>query len=132
MGEDGFDSPSYIPTTNIYLGGAGEAKDYALLKHLGITHVLNTAIQLPNFLEDHFIYYNVAIEDSEKVSIYKHLQGAAIFLEHVHAVGGRVCSLDEPKLLSALTCPFSPTCLARWVRYWCTALQEYAAQQAVL
>jgi protein-tyrosine phosphatase len=90
MGEDGFDSPSYIPQTNIYLGGAGEAKDYALLKHLGITHVLNTAIQLPNFLEEHFVYYNIAIEDSVKVSIYKHLDGAATFLEHVHQVGGRV------------------------------------------
>jgi protein-tyrosine phosphatase len=90
MGEDGFDSPSYIPDTNIYLGGAGEAKDYALLKHLGITHVLNTAIQLPNTYKDHFIYYNIAIVDSVHVSIYKHLEGAATFLEHVHAVGGRV------------------------------------------
>jgi len=89
MGGDGFDSPSYIPKTNIYLGGQAEARDYSLLRHLGVTHVLNAAVQLPNYHEKHFVYHNIPIVDSDSVSIYTYLAGAAAFLKHVEEVGGR-------------------------------------------
>ena len=44
MGGDGFESPTRC-VKGLYVGGQGEARDLGLLRSLGVTHIVNSAIQ---------------------------------------------------------------------------------------
>ena len=60
---------TYIPlfrtqsliTDNILLGGREDAENAAQLIEYGVTHVLNTAQQLPNYFPQHFVYLKVGL-----------------------------------------------------------------------
>jgi hypothetical protein len=48
-------------TDNIMLGGRDDAENAAQLMEYGVTHVLNTAQQLPNYFPNHFVYLKVGL-----------------------------------------------------------------------
>ena len=48
-------------TDNILLGGRDDAENAAQLMEYGVTHVLNTAQQLPNYFPNHFVYLKVGL-----------------------------------------------------------------------
>lgn len=48
----------------LYLGSATGALDAALMQHLGITHILNVADNVPNFFPNHFAYCNLNVRDN--------------------------------------------------------------------
>lgn len=48
-------------TDNILLGGREDAENAAQLIEYGVTHVLNTAQQLPNYFPQHFVYLKVGL-----------------------------------------------------------------------
>ena len=48
-------------TDNIAIGGRDEAENVSLLLEHGITHVLNTAHQLPNYFPQHFVYLKIGL-----------------------------------------------------------------------
>lgn len=55
-------------TDNILLGGREDAENAAQLLEYGVTHVLNTAQQLPNYFPQHFVYFKVGL-----IGRYAHL-----------------------------------------------------------
>ena len=56
---------------------------------LGVTHVLNTCSQLPNFHPDAFVYHKIAVLDAPKVPIVNCAEAASSFLQRVERCGGR-------------------------------------------
>lgn len=48
-------------TDNIMLGGKEDAEDAALLLEYGVTHILNTAQQLPNYFPQSFVYLKLSL-----------------------------------------------------------------------
>lgn len=48
-------------TDHIVLGGREEAEDAGLLLDMGVTHVLNTAQQLPCYFPQQFIYLKIGL-----------------------------------------------------------------------
>jgi len=48
-------------TDNILLGGREDAENAAQLIEYGVTHVLDTAQQLPNYFPQHFVYLKVGL-----------------------------------------------------------------------
>ncbi len=48
-------------TDNILLGGREEAENIALLLEYGVSHVLNTAQQLPNYFPGYFVYLKLGL-----------------------------------------------------------------------
>ena len=51
-----------IVTDSIVIGSRDDVQNCALLQDLGITHVLNVAIQLPNYHPSSFIYHKVDLK----------------------------------------------------------------------
>jgi predicted protein tyrosine phosphatase len=49
---------------NIYIGNYIGAQTIEYLKNNGITHIINTAIELPNYFEGQFKYVNLKLLDS--------------------------------------------------------------------
>lgn len=49
---------------NIYIGNYIGAQHLEYLKNNGITHIVNTAIEIPNYHENHFKYINLKLLDS--------------------------------------------------------------------
>lgn len=48
-------------TDNIMLGGKEDAENAALLMDYGVTHVLNTAQQVPNYFPQSFVYLKLSL-----------------------------------------------------------------------
>jgi hypothetical protein len=57
-------------TDNILLGGRDEAENVALLLEFGVTHVLNTAQQLPNYFPQHFVYLKVPLLGTTETNVF--------------------------------------------------------------
>jgi hypothetical protein len=57
-------------TDNILLGGRDEAENVALLLEFGVTHVLNTAQQLPNYFPQHFVYLKVPLLGTPETNVF--------------------------------------------------------------
>ena len=76
-------------TQHILLGCREDAMDCKRLCDLGVTHVLNTCSQLPNFHPDAFVYHKIAILDAPKVPIVNCAEAASSFLQRVERCGGR-------------------------------------------
>ena len=53
-----FDGPHCI-IDNIYLGSAYHASNWELLQSLNITHIVNVAIEVPNYFEDDLNYLEI-------------------------------------------------------------------------
>lgn len=79
-----------LVTQHIVLGCREDAMDLAKLKSLGVTHVLNTCKQLPNYHKAHLIYYKIPLMDRPNEAIVECCEVASHFLQRVERVGGRV------------------------------------------
>ncbi len=68
------------------LGGRDEAENVSLLLEHGVTHILNTAQQLPNYFPQHFVYLKFGLLGNELIdptyysSTYLHLSYATVLL----------------------------------------------------
>ncbi|KAL4436854.1 hypothetical protein ABPG75_003993 [Micractinium tetrahymenae] len=89
----------------LYLSGAVEASSHHLLRHLGITHILNATedLLLPDELQG-FVALRCPLRDVEEEDISTHLPEASAFIDeglasggavlvHCHAGKSRSCSL---------------------------------------
>ena len=75
-----YDCPTPI-TDLIYLGDRHDAQNKEHLKSLGITHILNTAKQLPNYHEGSFEYFKINILDKADQDIKSHLNKACAWMK---------------------------------------------------
>lgn len=57
--------PLDLVDSNLYIGNYIGASELAILKNYGITHIINTAIEIPNYFEDlkMFKYINLKLTD---------------------------------------------------------------------
>ena len=78
-----------IVTHHLVLGCREDALDRRRLEGIGITHVLNTCKQLPNYHPDAFIYHKIPLMDAPDAPIMSCFEVAANFLQRVERVGGR-------------------------------------------
>lgn len=74
---------------NLYLGSIEDASNYKKLKSLGITHILNVAVEIPNFFEPHFIYKKINGQDVPKFQLSKYFDEIADFI-HEGTTNGKV------------------------------------------
>ena len=68
-------------TKNIYLGDARDSANEVWLKEAGITHIVNAAIQLPNFFPSDFDYLRLDLYDDEQQRLGSSLDKAYIFIK---------------------------------------------------
>jgi protein-tyrosine phosphatase len=50
---------------NLYLGDRRDAHDFDLMKHMGITHILNCALELPCWYPREFTYKHLELTDPD-------------------------------------------------------------------
>ena len=75
----------------IYLGNYRIASNYTLLKALGITHVLNSAVEHPNYFEHAGIIYKyLPLQDTPSQSISQYFKDGFNFVDEALAKHGRV------------------------------------------
>lgn len=74
----------------IYLGSARAASDEVSLRELGISHIINAAVELPNELEPHFTYLRLDLDDDQKVNIIDAIDDCYNFIERCRNDGGKV------------------------------------------
>lgn len=70
----------------LYLGGREDARDLRALREEGITHVLNCAVELPNYHEKHLTYLNLRLTDPD-VNFRARLPEARGFLDEARRRG---------------------------------------------
>jgi Dual specificity phosphatase, catalytic domain len=93
---------------NIYIGNSIGAGDIKILKNYGITHIVNTAQEIPNFFPENFEYINLGLLDdpAQKEDLSKILEpsyryilnvltnhGTSKILIHCHAGKSRSSTL---------------------------------------
>jgi len=75
----------------IAIAGQGIAADTAMLRRLGITHVVNCTTDVTNYAEGQgVVYHRVRIEDEESARLGGHLPAAVAFIQQAHRQGGSV------------------------------------------
>jgi len=50
--------------SNIFLGNSKAAQDQKWLREVGITNIINTAAEIPNFFPQHLRYFNLGLKDN--------------------------------------------------------------------
>jgi protein-tyrosine phosphatase len=55
-----------------------------------LLQILNVSAQVPNYFEDHFLYCNISLIDTETEAVRPHLRRAFEFLNDALRVNGRV------------------------------------------
>mmetsp|Transcript_3175 Transcript_3175/g.4915 ORF Transcript_3175/g.4915 Transcript_3175/m.4915 type:complete len:307 (-) Transcript_3175:328-1248(-) len=83
------DGPSII-TKHIVIGSKRDAADAGILRRIGITHVLNVAVQLNNNFPGSFIYHKVNMLDSPDTNIMDFYEESVAFIRRVEQLNGRV------------------------------------------
>lgn len=71
----------------LYLGAREDARDLTLLRQQGVTHVLNCALEVPNFHPRDLCYYRMDIRDPDR-TFYRHLGTSRTFIDAGRAAGG--------------------------------------------
>ncbi|MGL4555574.1 MAG: dual specificity protein phosphatase family protein [Gemmataceae bacterium] len=71
----------------LYLGGREDARDLKVLKQAGVTHVLNCAVELPNYHPGEFAYLRMDMKDPDP-RFYRLLGKARTFIDEGRAAGG--------------------------------------------
>lgn len=85
----GYEAPTPI-AEYLLLGDREDAQRRDLLISLGVTHVLNTAKQLPNYFEDDFLYHRVDVYDHEAEQLRPHYARAFEFIDDAREHGSVV------------------------------------------
>lgn len=89
MGTQQADAHEIVP--GIYLGNFRVASNYTILQTIGITHVLNTAIEHPNYFENKgLIYKHLPLEDSPSEDISQFFEDSYKFIDNAIQTGGKV------------------------------------------
>src|SRR6476661_8224233 len=71
----------------LYLGGREDARDLRLLREEGITHVVNCAVELPNYHTKDLIYLNLQLTDPD-ANFRSRLPEARGFIDEARKKGG--------------------------------------------
>lgn len=66
---------------NLYLGSFKEASSLKWLHANGITHILNTGIELENCFPRNFVYKHIHAQDHEEYNLYIHFDEIADFID---------------------------------------------------
>jgi hypothetical protein len=85
--------PSLILEPFLYLGSAYGMRNTKLLDYLGITHVLNMAVELPmnpDLYSDRFKFIHILADDSYTYNIRKDFELAFQLIDDARATGGKV------------------------------------------
>lgn len=77
---------------DIYLSGETGANDPEKIKELGITHILNISVGIPNYYEDNekIKYKRIPIEDNVGVNLKEYFPTVFSFITNALESGGRV------------------------------------------
>ena len=120
MGGDGFESPTRC-LQGLYVGGQGEARDLGLLRSLGVTHIVNSAIQLPCYFEEegHFAYFHLELHDAADETILEHLHETSDFIHRAISLGGACYVHCIAGMSRSVT-----ICLAYMLKYGGMTLQQ--------
>lgn len=73
----------------LFLGNREDASDLAKLQTHGITHVVNCALELPNYFTDRFGYLALGLNDPDP-GYGQCLEDSCRFIHTVRTAGGRV------------------------------------------
>lgn len=75
----------------IFLGNMMMAGSYPLLKHVGITHIINCAMEIPNYHQSKdIVYKHFSMDDTPLQNISQNFEDAYKFIEDALAKGGNV------------------------------------------
>ncbi|KAH1260835.1 Protein-tyrosine-phosphatase MKP1 [Glycine max] len=86
-----FDKECSKVADHVYLGGDAVARDRDILKHNGITHVLNcVGFVCPEYFKADFVYRTLWLQDSPSEDITSILYDVFDYFEDVREQGGRV------------------------------------------
>ena len=85
--------PSFVLEPFLYLGGSYGNRNAPLLYYLGITHVLNMAIELPmnpDLYNNRFKLKHIAAHDTDRYNIRKDFEPAFQFIDDARSMGTKV------------------------------------------
>ena len=74
----------------LWLGNSNTAHNKQLMVKMGITHVLNTAIEVDNAFPELFVYSKIGLEDHEDQEMDGVFEHAFKFINRVRECGGRI------------------------------------------
>jgi hypothetical protein len=73
----------------LYLGNREAARDLRRLRQAGITHIVNCAVELPNYHEGQFVYLPLGLSDPDP-ELNTYLPSVFSFIDDARRAGGRV------------------------------------------
>eukprot|EP00340_Litonotus_pictus_P012436 CAMPEP_0170536796 /NCGR_PEP_ID=MMETSP0209-20121228/102346_1 /TAXON_ID=665100 ORGANISM="Litonotus pictus, Strain P1" /NCGR_SAMPLE_ID=MMETSP0209 /ASSEMBLY_ACC=CAM_ASM_000301 /LENGTH=344 /DNA_ID=CAMNT_0010838199 /DNA_START=405 /DNA_END=1435 /DNA_ORIENTATION=- len=73
--------PSTILDEKLYVGDQSHVSNYERLKHMGITHIINVTLHVPNYYDQDIKYLNIPVEDTDKYCLKSHFKLAFDFIE---------------------------------------------------
>ena len=77
-------------TPHILIGGIAEAYDYRWLKSQGVTHIVNAAIEVPNFYPNDFTYLRLHLLDVPQQNLNQAFDKSYVFIKRAINGGGTV------------------------------------------
>jgi protein-tyrosine phosphatase len=73
----------------LYLGNREAARDLRRLKQAGITHIVNCAVELPNYHQGEFVYLPLGLLDPDP-TLHRHFLEVFSFIDDARGQDGRV------------------------------------------
>ena len=74
----------------LWLGNSSTAHNKALMISLGVTHILNTAVEVDNAFPELFVYSKIGLDDREDQEMDGVFEHAFKFINRVRECGGRL------------------------------------------
>lgn len=81
------DFPTEIIKNKLYLGSAVHASSLDILEVLEITHIVNAAIEVPNYFDEKFQYFKIRVLDEETEQIKNYFDDALKFIIDAISLG---------------------------------------------
>ena len=83
------DAHEIIP--GLILGNGKVAVNFGLLKYMGVTHVLDCAIEIPTFHQNQgIVYKHIPLEDVPSQNISQYFEDSFQFIDNALRNGGKV------------------------------------------
>lgn len=76
-------------TPSLYISSYKAVRDFSVLRHRGITHILNVSA-CKNLYEDAFTYCSLAMPDDNSAEIHQYIDMAVTFIADSISQGGKV------------------------------------------
>lgn len=73
----------------LFLGNDTAAQDLRCLRENAVTHIVNCAIELPNYHEGEFVYLTLGLRDPDP-SFHRHLRRVCAFIDRARQDNGAV------------------------------------------